>query len=174
MAQKSSLANKEFARVAPKAEFIPKRASNAASPLTFYSVPAEIQAENQAHDQTDYFVEKDGVVFAGSHILVDLWGAKNLDDQDLIGQALRAAADACGATLLHIHLHQFTDSGGISGVAVLAESHISVHTWPERNFAAFDVFMCGKCDPMDALPVLRDFFVPTDMLVDTNRRGIVR
>ncbi len=173
MAQKSSLANKEFAQVAPKAEFLANQAANAPSPLTLYSVPAENQAENQANDRKDYFVEKDGVVFAGSHILVDLWGAKYLDDQDLIERALHTAADACGATLLHIHLHQFTDSGGISGVAVLAESHISIHTWPERNFAAFDVFMCGKCDPMAALPILRDFFEPTDMLVDTNRRGIV-
>ena len=105
---------------------------------------------------------------------MDLWGARNLTDQGFIERALRAAADSCGATVLHIHLHQFSSSGGVSGVAVLAESHISVHTWPERNFAAFDVFMCGKCDPMDALPILRDFFVPTDMQVDTNRRGIVR
>jgi len=59
-------------------------------------------------------------------------------------------------------------------VAVLAESHISVHTWPERNFAAFDVFMCGKCDPMDALPILRQIFEPTEVQVDTNWRGIVR
>jgi len=56
---------------------------------------------------------------------------------------LREAVLQAGATLLHIHLHHFTPNGGISGVAVLAESHISVHTWPERNFAAFDVFMCG-------------------------------
>ncbi len=174
MAQNSSLANKEFAHVAPEAEFIPKQAANTAFPLAFHGIPAHIQAETQGHDQTDYFVEKDGAVFAGSHILVDLWGARNLDDQDFIERALRTAADACGATLLHIHLNQFTSSGVLSGVAVLAESHISVHTWPERGFAAFDVFMCGKCDPMDALPILRDFFVPTDIHVYTNRLCIVR
>ena len=56
-----------------------------------------------------------------------------------------------GATLLHIHLHTFTDGGGISGVAVLAESHISVHTWPEKGYAAFDVFMCGDAEPRKAL-----------------------
>ena len=170
MAHNSSLAKKETARVASKAEFMAKPATDAVSPLTFFSA----SAENQTDDRTDYFVEKDGIVFAGSHILVDLWGARNLDDQDFIERALRTAAAACGATVLHIHLHQFTGSGGVSGVAVLAESHISVHTWPERNFAAFDVFMCGKCDPMDALPVLRDLFAPSDMQVDSYRRGLVR
>ena len=174
MAHNSSLAKKETARVASKAEFMAKPATEFICPLPFHGVPGEYQADNEASDQKDYFVEKDGVVFAGSHILVDLWGARNLDDQDFIEWALRSAAAACGATLLHIHLHQFTDSGGVSGIAVLAESHISVHTWPERNFAAFDVFMCGKCDPTDALPVLRDFFAPTDMQVDSYRRGLVR
>ena len=75
MAQNSSLANKEIAQVAPKADFLAKQAANALSPLTLYSVPAQNKAENQANDRNDYFVEKDGVVFAGSHILVDLWGA---------------------------------------------------------------------------------------------------
>jgi len=174
MAQNSSLANKEFAQTPPKAEFMPQQTASAAPTLALRSVTVEKPAPQPIHGQKDYFVERDGVVFAGSHVLADLWGAKNLDNQDLIERALRTAADACGATLLHIHLHQFSGSGGVSGVAVLAESHISVHTWPERNFAAFDVFMCGKCDPKDALPVLREFFEPTDMQIETNRRGTIR
>ena len=174
MAQNSSLANNEFAEIVPKAEFEPRPAAYTAVPLTIHSTQADVETDVWTEDQKDYFVEKDGVVFAGSHILADLWGARNLDDQDLIERALRQAAAACGATLLHIHLHQFTGGGGVSGVAVLAESHISVHTWPERNFAAFDVFMCGKCDPSDALPVLQDFFEPTDMQVNSNRRGLIK
>jgi S-adenosylmethionine decarboxylase len=51
--------------------------------------------------------------------------------------------DAAQATLLHIHVHHFQPNG-ISGVAVLAESHISIHTWPEVGYAAMDVFMCGR------------------------------
>jgi len=170
MAQNSSLENIEFVQPTTKAEFLSPSPANSAVPLTIPNGTVE----TEVHNQKDYFVEKDGVVFAGSHILLDLWGAKHLDNQDLIERALRTAADACGATLLHVHLHQFSGSGGVSGIAVLAESHISVHTWPERNFAAFDIFMCGKCDPMDALPTFRDFFEPTEMLVDANRRGIVR
>jgi S-adenosylmethionine decarboxylase len=124
--------------------------------------------------QKDYFVERDGELFAGAHVLADLWGASHLDDEALIERALREAVDACGATLLHIHLHRFSDSGGISGVAVLAESHISVHTWPEREFAAFDIFMCGRCDPKNALPVLRRYFEPTDTVIGHHKRGLVR
>jgi len=48
---------------------------------------------------------------------------------------MRDAVEAAGATLLHIHLHTFEPNGGVSGVAVLAESHISVHTWPEKGYA---------------------------------------
>jgi S-adenosylmethionine decarboxylase len=121
----------------------------------------------------DYFVQKDGQTFAGSHILIDLWEAKNLDNAKLIEEALREATAACGATLLHIHLHEFTPNGGISGVAVLAESHISVHTWPERGFAAFDVFMCGGCQPEHAIPVLRRVFEPARVDVIERKRGLI-
>ena len=94
-------------------------------------------------EQKDYFVEKDGVKFAGTHLLLDLWGASNLTDPELIDRALRDAAEAAGATILHSHFHHFGPDGGVSGVLVLAESHISIHTWPERDFAAVDIFMCG-------------------------------
>jgi S-adenosylmethionine decarboxylase len=79
----------------------------------------------------------------------------------------------CQATLLHIHLHHFTPNGGISGVAVLAESHISVHTWPERSFAAFDIFMCGNARPEEAVPVLKRAFLPTTMRISEQLRGVV-
>ncbi len=125
---------------------------NALNPLGMVS---EIPSENQTFERTgievqkDYFVEKDGVKFAGTHLLVDLWGASNLADPALIDRACRQAALAAGATILHSHFHHFSPNGGVSGVVVLAESHISIHTWPERDFAAVDIFMCGACDPND-------------------------
>ena len=122
----------------------------------------------------DYFVERDGVRFAGMHLLIDMWGAAHLSDQEMIGEALAQAAGAAGADLLQLHLHTFTESGGISGVALLAESHISIHTWPERGFAAVDIFMCGACDPRDTLPVLKDIFKPRDFRVTEQRRGLSR
>jgi S-adenosylmethionine decarboxylase len=120
----------------------------------------------------DFVVERDGVRFAGTHLIVDLWEARRLDDLDVAERALRDAAAAAGATLLHVHLHHFSRNGGISGVAVLAESHISIHTWPELGYAALDVFMCGECDPNRALPVLREAFAPGRIAVAEHRRGV--
>ncbi|MEL7311629.1 MAG: adenosylmethionine decarboxylase [Pseudomonadota bacterium] len=122
----------------------------------------------------DHFIIRDGVEFAGSHIIIDLWGASHLDDLERMERAFHDVISTCGATLLHIHLHHFTPNDGISGVAVLAESHISVHTWPERGFAAFDVFMCGDARPELAADVLRAYFEPTKVDVQSLRRGTVQ
>jgi S-adenosylmethionine decarboxylase len=137
---------------------------------------SELPSDNQtpsdcAEVQKDYFVEKNGVKFAGTHLLVDLWGATNLCDPDLIDRALREAAEAAGATILHSHFHHFSPNGGVSGVLVLAESHISIHTWPERDFAAIDIFMCGACDPHLSIPVLKETFKPATVNLDEQRRG---
>lgn len=126
----------------------------------------DIVAEN-----SDYFVEKDGLRFAGVHLLLDMAGAENLTDKDLIETVLHEAAEAAGATTLHCHLHQF-GNGGVSGVLVLAESHISIHTWPERNFAALDIFMCGQCDPYKAVETLRDAFIPDSIQLNEQKRGL--
>ena len=123
--------------------------------------------------QKDYFVERNGVKFAGTHLLVDLWGATNLCDPELIDRALREAAEAAGATILHGHFHHFSPNGGVSGVLVLAESHISIHTWPERDFAAIDVFMCGACDPHRSVPALKRAFRPATINLDEQRRGLI-
>ena len=105
-------------------------------------------------EQKDYFVERNGVRYAGTHLIVDLWGATNLDDPAHIDAVLREAAIATGATILHGHFHHFSPNGGVSGVLVLAESHVSIHTWPERDYAALDIFVCGDCDPYKAIPHL--------------------
>ncbi len=125
------------------------------------------------HPPKDYFVQQDGVEFAGRHLLIDLWGASYLNDLELMEKALRECVECCNATLLHIHLHHFSPSGGISGVAVLAESHISVHTWPERDFAAFDVFMCGATFPERSIEILKNAFQPEKIKVNEKLRGLV-
>lgn len=122
----------------------------------------------------DHFIHRDGQIFAGTHLIADFWQASRLDDLQLMESALRNAVVAAGATLLHIHLHHFTPNGGISGVAVLAESHLSVHTWPERNFAAFDVFMCGDAKPELAIDVLAEAFKPNTVDVTEHRRGRIK
>ncbi|EHD15069.1 S-adenosylmethionine decarboxylase proenzyme [Commensalibacter intestini A911] len=122
-------------------------------------------------DRKDYFIVRDGMRFAGTHLLVDLWDATNLDSPEEIDRVLREAAIVAGATILHSHFHHFSPNGGVSGVVVLAESHISIHTWPERNFAALDIFMCGACDPYTSIPVLQRFFKPERIVLDEQRRG---
>jgi S-adenosylmethionine decarboxylase len=152
---------------------------NALSPLGMVS---DFPSDNQVSvvpvivedgGQKDYFVERDGMKFAGTHLLVDLWGATNLGDPAHIDAALREAAIVAGATILHSHFHHFSPNGGVSGVLVLAESHISIHTWPEKDFAAIDLFMCGACDPNKSIPVLQAAFCPSRIDLDEQRRGRV-
>ena len=126
----------------------------------------------EAHDERkDFFIERDGVRFAGTHLIIDLFGAKRLDDLKHVEQTLRQCVEKAGATLLHIHLHHFTPNGGVSGVAVLAESHISIHSWPEADYAALDVFMCGESQPHKAIEILREAFEVDDVVVKEHLRG---
>jgi S-adenosylmethionine decarboxylase len=121
-------------------------------------------------ERDDHFATRNGVRCAGVHLIVDLHGAKGLDDIDRVEATLRRCVDAARATLLHIHVHHFTPSG-VSGVAVLAESHISIHTWPEVGYAALDVFMCGSANPDACIPVLREAFAPGRVEVNEILRG---
>lgn len=109
--------------------------------------------------------------FAGTHLLIDCWQAQRLDNIAHIEAALREAVLISGATLLHIHLHHFTPNDGVSGVAVLAESHISIHTWPERGYAALDVFMCGDTRPELTVPVFAKAFGTDNIRLSTHLRG---
>jgi S-adenosylmethionine decarboxylase len=121
-------------------------------------------------ERDDHFAVRNGVRCAGVHLIIDLHGAKGLDDIDLVETTLRRCVDAARATLLHLHVHHFQPNG-ISGVAVLAESHISIHTWPEAGYAALDVFMCGKATPDACIPVLREAFQAARVDVNEILRG---
>lgn len=86
----------------------------------------------------------------GWHLIADLIDGAHLDDADRIERILTDAATAAGATLLEVRLHKFGAGFGVTGVALLAESHISIHTWPEYGTACVDVFMCGRTNDLDA------------------------
>ncbi len=90
----------------------------------------------------------------GRHILIESFGGHAQLDAQALKSLLRRAARAGGANVLSCHMHGFGKDGGVTGVALLAESHITVHTWPERSYAAFDVFMCGTCDADKAADVI--------------------
>jgi S-adenosylmethionine decarboxylase len=110
---------------------------------------------------------------AGLHLLADMSGIEPglLTDCAKIEQLLRDAAKAAGAQVLHSHFHGFGDGFGVTGVVLLAESHISIHTWPEDGFAAADIFMCGATDPQRALSLLRSALQPTGCAVTNIRRA---
>jgi S-adenosylmethionine decarboxylase len=108
---------------------------------------------------------------AGTHLLIDLWGASRLDQMETVRTALVDATTACGATLVELTLHGFAPSQGITGLALLAESHISIHSWPEHGYAAVDIFVCGSCDPYRVIPVLQAAFNPERVEVNEQFRG---
>jgi len=149
--------------------------------MKVHPVAANIDDDNNEHgnikvvsaSQKDHYMVEGDQVYAGQHIIVDFFKAQYLDDIDLMREAFKNAIQLANATLLHIHLHHFTPNDGVSGVAVLAESHISVHTWPERDFAAFDIFMCGDAKPMVALDELKRVFKPESVKINVIRRGLV-
>jgi len=91
------------------------------------------------------------------HILIELHGCPSdrLDDVALIERAMCAAAEAAGATVIASRFHRFSPLG-VSGVVLIAESHLTIHTWPERGYAAIDVFTCGEAvDPWAAYRCLQ-------------------
>jgi len=109
----------------------------------------------------------------GRHILCEFWGIKNTDSKKFIEEALAKAVDAAEATLVKMVLHKFSPFG-VSGVAVIAESHLSIHTWPEREYAAIDIFTCGRnVKPYKALEVLKKILKPKKVEIIELKRGII-
>jgi len=118
----------------------------------------------------------------GEHLLLDLYGVAPalLRDAKALEAALREAAAALGATILHAHLHRFDslrvgaptgEQGGVTGVLLLAESHLSIHTWPEHGFAAIDAFMCGTGTTHGARAVFERALAPERVDVRVAQRG---
>ena len=110
----------------------------------------------------------------GEHLLADFHGVlpARLRDARALELLLRRAATVAGAQVLSSHFHSFGEEDGVTGVAILAESHISIHTWPESGFAAIDIFMCGSARPATALEQLRLVLEPADESVHVMRRGL--
>ncbi|MEP3345750.1 MAG: adenosylmethionine decarboxylase [Litoreibacter sp.] len=107
----------------------------------------------------------------GKHLIADFYGASHLIDHKPAEAVFAQAAKEGGATLLGIEMHDFGVGAGFTGVAILAESHISIHTWPEHQHAAIDIFMCGDADPRLSLAVLQRYFQPAQSEVQLIERG---
>ena len=107
----------------------------------------------------------------GTHVLLDLFDASHLDDVDALRRILRDAATATGATILDDNFHRFDGRGGVTGVVLLKESHISIHTWPETGFAAVDIFLCGGLSPDPAVAQLKTDLAPSRTTLTRVDRG---
>jgi S-adenosylmethionine decarboxylase len=105
----------------------------------------------------DHFIKHAGKLWAGKHLLIEVYNADYTDNASHIQGSLVAMANAIGATIVNAVFHSF-DGGGVTGVLILAESHISIHTWPETRYAAIDIFTCGRVNPRDGLATLCDRF----------------
>ena len=111
----------------------------------------------------------------GRHILVELHDCDReaLNNLDLIREVMLKAAVDCGAVVLGESFHRFSPQG-VSGVVVIAESHISIHTWPEYGYAAADVFTCGtSVNPEIAAQVLIDKLGSKNHTVTEIKRGVL-
>jgi S-adenosylmethionine decarboxylase len=109
----------------------------------------------------------------GRHLIVDYWGvpSEKLVSCEEIDAVFRRGAETAGATVLSSHFHHFGDGYGITGVTILSESHMSIHTWPENNYCAIDIFMCGDCNPSTALIALDEYFESNYSKINLIERG---
>lgn len=109
----------------------------------------------------------------GRHLVMELWECENLNSPDVVERALLDIVDALKLTLLSLNVHPFSPIG-VTGVAIVSESHVVIHTWPELGYAAVDVFTCGEQrNPEDAVPVLREHFAPERIQIMEMTRGLV-
>jgi S-adenosylmethionine decarboxylase len=108
----------------------------------------------------------------GKHLLLELMDCNHdlLNNIDFLRKSLSDVATQIGATVIKDSFYQFTPQG-VSGVVIIAESHISIHTWPEYNFAAVDVFTCGDViQPRDAVkPLAEKLKAKSTTYIELNR-----
>lgn len=122
-------------------------------------------------------VSTDGkkLVHLGQHVLAEFFECDPniLNNVKLVEKLMVEAALECGATIVQKCFHMFNPYG-VSGVVIISESHLAIHTWPELGYAAVDLFTCGdKCDPKVSYEYLRKMFNSTNASYTELKRGIV-
>ena len=111
----------------------------------------------------------------GKHLLLELQDCNRevLNDLDFLRSTMMAAANECGATVLGESFHYFSPQG-VSGVVIIAESHLSIHTWPEYGYAAADIFTCGdSVQPEKAVEVLVEELGARNHSITEIQRGLL-
>lgn len=109
----------------------------------------------------------------GIHLIAEFWYGKNIEDEKKLRNLLLSAAKKAKSRPLEIIVHQFKPQG-ISGVILLAESHIALHFWPEYHYCGIDIFTCGKeSNPQKALYFLKEVLKPKKVVVKKIERGLL-
>ena len=129
-----------------------------ARPLARVVVPKS-ELTMQSHGaEVGRFQDRVGSGIAGSHLVIDLFGARRLDDAALIERTLRLCAELAGASVHHVHLNAGSPEDGVSGFAALSGGHISIHTHPKTGSAALDIYVRGDITSVRAVDVLEKAF----------------
>jgi len=109
--------------------------------------------------------------YVGIHLIADFWGAKIIEDSKKIEAILLNAAKAGKNKPLKVVIYKFPYQG-ITGIVLLKESHIAIHSWPEIDYLAIDIFTCGKKSlPYEALKYLKEEFTPRRIIIKEIKRG---
>ena len=111
----------------------------------------------------------------GRHILAEVHGceARILNDIAMVEDIMVKAALQAGAEVREVAFHKFSPQG-VSGVVVISESHLAIHTWPEHGYAAVDVFTCGdSVDPWDACRFIVEHFSAQHFTASETLRGVL-
>jgi len=129
-------------------------------------------AEIEGRDQIQEMEIKDETGVSSVHLIADFISPRNkIEDAGEIEQLLYEAAKAAKNTPLKTAIHKFPVQG-VTGVILLAESHIAIHTWPEHDYISIDIFTCGKTTkPYNALEYLKKKFSPREIKVKEIKRG---
>lgn len=113
--------------------------------------------------------------YLGRHILAEFFDcdANIINNPELVEKHMVSAAKECGATVVETCFHMFNPHG-VSGVVIISESHLAIHTWPELSYAAVDLFTCGEsCDPKVAYDYLKKVFYSKKGSFSFLKRGIM-
>jgi len=110
----------------------------------------------------------------GRHVILECHGCdeEELKQELFLQKIMEDGAVFAKAQVLHSYFHKFEHGGGVTGVVALAESHISIHTWPEHSYMAIDVFMCGDCNPYDTVDYILNNMAVGEYSIECIDRGV--